>query len=284
MFFKTADFSPDVLSVFRFAWNEKVQDSDIRPYHALSFRVKGQAKFIHKNETVAVKTGDVVFVPAYYPYTLDCGKEQVIVAHFTTAGDMPEHILKFTPESSFSFENLFLRLYHAYTKKEIGFAHECRSLFHEIILRIERETKADLMESDNGGIVPALEMIHERFTDPQLTVTQLAKSCNMSETHFRNLFRRHSGASPLQYINGLKRQYAVELLRSRYYTVSEVAERCGFANPYYFSLFIKRLTGRSPSDFVKEAFDSCKRPEEEPARDGSAILQKSTGQAGAGGV
>ena len=57
--------------------------------------------------------------------------------------------------------------------------------------------------------------------------------------------------APLQYINTLKLQRAVELLSSKYYTVSEVAAQCGFANPYYFSTFIKRETGRSPSEFIQ---------------------------------
>ncbi len=253
MFFKTSDFSPDTLSVFKFGWSEKVQDSDVRPYHALSFRLKGKAKFTHEKETVVVKTGDIVFVPAFYPYTLDCGEEKVIVVHFTTSGDMPDHIRKYSPDSSLYYEKLFLRLFRAYTKKETGFEHECRSLFHKIIAGIERERETEKIKSANSGILSSIETIHEHFTDPQLTVAHLAKNCHISETYFRKLFQQYCGISPLQYINELRLKYAMELLRSRYYTVSEVAEKCGFANPYYFSLFIKKHTGKPPSDFIKEA-------------------------------
>ena len=55
---------------------------------------------------------------------------------------------------------------------------------------------------------------------------------------------------PLKYINKLKLYYAKELLRSGYYTVSQVSEKCGFENIQYFSLFIKKETGKTPSQFL----------------------------------
>ena len=252
MFFKTSDFAIETLSVFELEWSAKVQDSDVRPYHALSFRVKGNAKFIHEKEILFVKTGEIVFVPAFYTYTLDCEEEKVIVIHFKTNKNLPDSIKKFSPDSPLYYEKLFHRLFLAYMQKGVGFEHECQSLFHKIIMNIERETAANRIKSNNSGILQAIETIHEHFTDPELTVAQLAKNCNVSETYFRRLFQRHCNQTPLQYINELRLKYAVELLESRYYTVSEIAEQCGFSNPYYFSLFIKQHTGCPPSAFIKK--------------------------------
>ncbi len=62
----------------------------------------------------------------------------------------------------------------------------------------------------------------------------------MSDTYFRKLFVERFSVTPLKYINRLKLNYAKELLLSDYYTVEEIAEKCGFNNINYFSLFIKR--------------------------------------------
>ena len=74
----------------------------------------------------------------------------------------------------------------------------------------------------------------------------------MSETYFRKLFEKHYGCSPLTYINQRRLDYAIELLKTKYYTVAEVSEKCGFSTPYYFSSFVKKKTGHPPIDLIKE--------------------------------
>ena len=251
MFLKTSDFAVSSLSVFRLGWNAKIASSDIRPYHALSFRVKGHAKFIHNDTVITAETGDIVFVPAHHPYTLDCGEEEVIVIHFTTKALMPDTIKRFSSEASRFYERYFTELYHAWTRKQLGFEHECRYLFHKIVMQLERDASSTKLKSANAAVLRSIDYIHDHFTDPALTVAHLAADCNMSETYYRKLFIKYCKVTPLQYINTLKLQRAVELLSSKYYTVSEVAAQCGFANPYYCSTLIKRETGRSPSEFIQ---------------------------------
>ena len=252
MFFNTSDFSVDTLSVFRLEWNAAVNDSGFRPYHALSFRIKGNAAFIHEGKRVTAKTGEIIFVPAFYPYTLDCEEEEkIIVAHFASSAPLPDSIRVFSPDSPPYFEKLFEDLYYAYSKKQLGFEHECRYLFHKILMRIEQEYESNQFKTVNHDILPGIKFILSHFTQAQFSIAEVAKRCNMSETYFRKLFKQNCGMTPLKYINGLKRQYAIELLQSRYYSVSDVSEKCGFANPYYFSLFMKKTTGHPPSYFLK---------------------------------
>ena len=252
MFFNTSDFSVDSLSVFRLEWNASVKNSGFRPYHALSFRIKGNAAFIHEEKRVTAKTGDIVFVPAFYPYTLDCEEgEKMIVAHFTASAPLADAIRTFSPDSPPYFEKLFEDLYHAYSKKQLGFEHECRALFHKIVMRMEQENESNQFKTVNHDILPGIKYILSHFRQAQLSIAEVAKRCNMSETYFRKLFKQNFGMTPLKYINELKRQYAIELLQSQYYSVSDVSEKCGFANPYYFCLFMKKMTGHPPSYFLK---------------------------------
>ena len=76
---------------------------------------------------------------------------------------------------------------------------------------------------------------------------QLAVQCGMSSTYFRKQFSSVFHTTPLKYINQLRLTYAEELLQSDYYTIEEIAEKCGFNNINYFSLFIKKQTGYPPS-------------------------------------
>lgn len=247
MFFETNDFSVSSISAFALNWGAKIEASSIRPYHALSFRIKGSAKFFHETDIVEVKSGDIIFVPSFYPYTIASGEEEVLVVHFTTNEEMPKKIKKFTPEATGYYEKRFAELYNVWSKKQIGFEHECKSIFYKIITHIERELENNRLTHTNSQILQAIEHIHENFTDSQLTVAALAKDCNMSETYFRKLFIKNCDTTPLDYINNLRLKYAIELLQSNYYTVNEVSEKCGFSTPYYFSAFIKKQTGKPPT-------------------------------------
>jgi AraC-like DNA-binding protein len=250
MFFNTSDFTVDELSVFRFDWDPQRTPSSFRPYHALSFRLKGDARFICDTQTVTVQTGDILFIPAHSKYILESGEEQVCVIHFTSARPLPVQIQKFTPGFPTFFEQCFLELYQAWTRKLPGYEHECRSLFHKLIMHLEREYHSSKNACKYPQILQATKYLHEHFTDPNLTVSSLAADYHISDTYFRRLFLEVHRVTPLVYLNRLKREYALSLLQSGYYTVSETAEKCGFANQYYFSTFIKRETGFAPSALI----------------------------------
>ena len=119
-------------------------------------------------------------------------------------------------------------------------------------MHIERDSEYQNYRDKQDKLSEAVEYIHEHFIDKELSVHYLSKLCGMSDTYFRKLFLSHFGVSPHTFINNLKLQYAVELLKSEYYTVSEVADKCGFENIYYFSSFIKKQTGKSPIYLMRE--------------------------------
>ena len=85
-----------------------------------------------------------------------------------------------------------------------------------------------------------VDYIHEHFSDADISVEKLAHMCKMSGTYFRKIFYSAFSTTPLKHINELRKKYALELLKSGYYTVGEAAEKCGFSNTYYFSSFIKK--------------------------------------------
>lgn len=251
MFFKTSDFSVNNISAYELTWKEHEGDSAVRPYHALSFRVVGDAIFTYGQDAVKAVTGDILFVPAYRLYHLATGSERLFVIHFYSDKTLSERIQKFTPQTAGVYRQCFEAITDAWSKKETGYEHECKYLLYKIIMNIEREFDRKALCSHGDEMQKALAYIHANFTDRELSVQKLAGYCSMSETYFRKLFMKTNGCAPLAYINKLRLEYAVQLLETKYYTVGEVSDKCGFSTPYYFSAFIKRKTGHSPVEFIK---------------------------------
>ena len=252
MFFEQSAFSAHLLTVLDLEWESQNRSSGTRPYHALSCRTNGSSSFITDDGTVEVKKGEVTFVPAGLVYTHKSGHEQLMVIHFTADRPLPHRILTHKPQDTAYFERKFRELYDAWSKKQPGFSHECKSIFYKIVLELERDFAKHEQGLANDRLHTAVEYIHEHFTDCDLTVAYLAQLCAMSDTYFRRLFVARFQKTPLRYINEMRFKRARELLRAEYYTVEEVAELCGFHNIHYFSLFIKKETGLPPTAYRKQ--------------------------------
>ena len=73
----------------------------------------------------------------------------------------------------------------------------------------------------------------------------------MSRKYFTKLFSTYYEVTPKQYLLNCQIDYARKLLLSsgEEYSVSDVAERCGFSNVYYFSKLFKQRVGITPSEY-----------------------------------
>ena len=73
--------------------------------------------------------------------------------------------------------------------------------------------------------------------------------------YLRKLFKREIGMSPLEYMTNLRMKSAEKLLTAMWsneYTISEIAQMCGFEDALYFSRVFKKHFGCSPTKFVKK--------------------------------
>lgn len=123
----------------------------------------------------------------------------------------------------------------------------CKALLYEILALIQSEYYAKYMQQDTVTLIsPALEYIHQHYTEGLISIQEMADLCNISEDYFRKLFKSFYGTSPIKYINDLKISRAKELLSTNFYTVSQVCELSGFSDISYFSREFKKATGVCP--------------------------------------
>jgi AraC-like DNA-binding protein len=100
-------------------------------------------------------------------------------------------------------------------------------------------------------LLPVLEMIEQRISDPKLAVGDLAAKVCLSESQFRKLFRRVTGMGPVHFIQGQRIKRACALLRTSDLSVGRIAELCGFNDQSFFVRIFKGRTHTSPSHYRK---------------------------------
>lgn len=82
-----------------------------------------------------------------------------------------------------------------------------------------------------------------------IQVPDLARRTAVSVPHFNTMFRHLFHASPIQHLLQLRLRRGARLLISSDWSVSRIAEACGFADPLYFSRRFKMQCGCSPKSF-----------------------------------
>ena len=100
-----------------------------------------------------------------------------------------------------------------------------------------------------------------RHLDQQLDIDALAARVYLSHTGLIWKFKRELGTTPSQYLILLRLRYAKQLLLHHSYSITEIAEMCGYTNPYYFTNAFRRYSGMSPTEFRKHYLSETDKKE-----------------------
>lgn len=216
-----------------------------RSFSALSFRLTGESRFALPAGEVTAAADSVTFVPQGVAYTRTVrAEEEIVVFHFslhTAAGG----IFVFSPADPAPYRECFLGALREWEGRAPGYRYRVTAMFYEILARMTAEGAA--ADGEGSGDACDARYLREHFCDPALTVAACAAHACVSPAYFRRRFRALHGVSPKEYLDRLRIGYATSLLRTGYYTQTEVARRTGFSDVKYFRTAYRRRTGKTPS-------------------------------------
>jgi len=118
-------------------------------------------------------------------------------------------------------------------------------------------------DADNQENVPAhaddpfvqsiLDYVEQNMSNSEADIGQMAEACAVSRSVLQRKMKSMMGVTPADFLREARLKHACQLLRQTSLTVSEVAYRCGFSDPKYFSRCFKLSVGLSPSDYKSSA-------------------------------
>ena len=94
-----------------------------------------------------------------------------------------------------------------------------------------------------------LQYIHNNFADPEMSIAKTADIFGFSKKYFSALFTKNMQTNFTDYLSEIRVKHATELLQQNKLSVTELAEKCGYSDPLYFSKVFKKITGVSPSKY-----------------------------------
>ncbi len=265
---------PENRCFYDFPENSGLPDSGISAmhYHS-SFQIgvcrKGNAVFLIENDIYAIKEGDAIIIA---PDVIHCSKsiknsesnwDFVYFDPFEMRNKYPELLL---PKSCICTEENEGEL-NSLLKKIVGEAKTRRDEYERLSAlyfytfsllsarkgavpesSFEAESIKNAEKTDIYNIMPALKEIAFRF-DESLAVAELAKICNLSESHFTRIFKKCTSMSPYNYTLKFRAKVGAALLRSTQKTVNEVSDSVGFKNASDFYRQFTKYYSCSPMDY-----------------------------------
>lgn len=85
-----------------------------------------------------------------------------------------------------------------------------------------------------------------------ITFSQAANMMGLSESYFSRYFHRMSGMTFSRYLNIIRIERAIEMLKEDILSVTEISMRCGFDTIRHFNRVFKDITGMAPRQLPKE--------------------------------
>lgn len=105
--------------------------------------------------------------------------------------------------------------------------------------------------SSNEEISRICRYIHDNYSK-DIKVCELAELACMSESNFYAVFKKHTGVSPVVYMNNCRIAAATQLLLYSHKKINEIAVEVGIFDPYYFSRIFRQKYGVSPREYRRQ--------------------------------
>lgn len=219
-----------------------------RPYHALAFRINGDAYFSYNGVSVSSCAGDVFYMPSGCSYTAEYNhNSKILFIHFDSdSTSAPENFHMQNPEY---VSALFDKIYKIWNNKSYGYYYASLAVMCEIFQNISfpHETRKSMPDS----FLHAVDVLQKNYLSSDITIDKIVAMSHMSNTHFRELFFSKFGTTPKKYLISKRLIYAESLLSCGTYSIKEVAELCGFSDEKYFSRAVKKIYGMPPSQLFR---------------------------------
>lgn len=120
--------------------------------------------------------------------------------------------------------------------------------YAELFILIHRHlNESYLPMCNNPAITKAIKYIRLNY-HKEMSTKSLSAHTKVGERYMRQLFSRYMNISPIDYLNQIRINKAVELLRISEMSIKEICYKCGFKSPQYFSRAFKLQLGVTPTE------------------------------------
>lgn len=266
---------------------EKTQDSLHRhKYIQINYVNKGSGTHIINNRKIEIFKGDIFVIPPYVPHTILANEDknleiiefecstQFILPSYEKYEDTSSYLdfaylepfmvaeenvkLRFNLDENLQHEveNILNEALFEYQYKNPGYVLVAKALLLKLLVitgraysgAIKGTETEKLFNKFKDVIEKSRKYIYENY-DKNISLNEVATAVNYSKSHFSYLFKVVTGQTFVEYLNKVRIDKAVELLKNTDKNIIEISYEVGYNSVANFNKNFKTITGLTPRKF-----------------------------------
>lgn len=232
-------------------------------HYEIYYLKKGNVRYFINERVYDVKEGDIVLIPPHAIHKtaslMNEGAERILISFTNKFILYPRNDKIFLCFDVYFFRNSGVGEIAEKVADEF-FNKDCYSdgmiagYIREMLVKLNRISgeKVHHEVSWNNSIVQdSVHYICENY-EKELSLSSIAKTFALSESHFSRQFKVYTGFGVNEYITAVRIKNAEELLLTTKRPITEIAQRCGFNSSSYFAAVFKKMRGKTPAEIRKQ--------------------------------
>lgn len=251
-------------SAYNFKWEHgHAYAGESHDFWEAVFVVAGNPLITEKSNVYILSKNEIIFHAPLEYHNIRAEADEtvkVLIFTFSAVGELPPNItagpFSLSSDTAITFTKLFDKIYEFYHGAD-GNEYdgtECADMLGEFLIELDKSKirHESLISSAAASLYNNIINVMTKHVCDNYSLSDIAAECHISVSYVKLLFKQFLAISPKSYYTSLRTNEAVRLLKSGL-SATEVCEKMSFSSQGYFSAYIKKHTGLSPSSFQKQA-------------------------------
>lgn len=239
----------------------------------INFVKKGNCVLHLENESVFFSENEIMIICPHVNHTFEAGAKGTTLMQLEFLPDIFEKFNpldnditnELTPITIFSEANRLIkivnnvrimravqRIVNELNSKNKYYHYLVIMYYAELMILIFRHIDETFLPIEtNESLKKALHFIRNNFS-ADINMEEVATQAGIGVRYLRKLFSKNLNISPIDFLNQIRINKSLELLKNTECSVKEVSFMCGFKSPQYFSRVFKLQMGVSPRDITNK--------------------------------
>lgn len=152
-------------------------------------------------------------------------------------------------------------LFDSISKRKDGFQFAVIGIMNQIfgIIKSDKLFSSKIcgiknIDTKSVKLKKVLSFIRNNF-DKEISLSDMAKACNLSTKYFCSFFKQETGKSPFEYLVDYRIEKACSIILSSDLPITQISFLCGFNDLSYFIKTFKKLKGTTPNQYRKNLYN-----------------------------